>query len=392
MDVLQHTNRELADADGRRRELDLQMKVEQLERLELLGRLSGSVAHDFNNLLMIILGYADIIAMGLPDGDPLNRPLDELRKAGERGAALTKQLLSLGRHRAVHPQAFELAATVREMEGFLRRLIPRNIDLRVEAPVPAWCHGDAGQMEQVLVNLAVNARDAVGPGGQVSITVVNAPDGVQLAVADSGCGMDADTLAHVFDPFFTTKAEGRGTGLGLPTVQSIVSEHGGELRIDSTPGVGTTVIVILPVAQPAAATPAGNPADVAPVILVVDDDRTVRRMLEVLLTREGFRVLPAADAQEALARSAAQPGAIAAVLTDVVLPDLDGCDLAGRLRAGRPGLPAIFMSAHGLDGTLAPRINGQSDWFIHKPFVPQAVVQTVGEAAGVVRRGAPQES
>ncbi len=249
----------------------------------------------------------------------------------------------------------------------------------------------AGQMEQVLVNLAVNAGDAVGSGGQVSITVVNTPDGVQIAVADSGCGMDAETLAHVFDPFFTTKAEGRGTGLGLPTVQSIVSEHGGELRIDSAPGVGTTVLVLLPASQDGAAAGTDGTAS-SPVILVVDDDRTVRRMLEVLLTRDGLRVLTAADAHEALAINAAHAGVIDAVLTDVVLAGLNGCDLADRLRAERPALAAIFMSAHGVDRALAQRINGQFDRFIAKPFVPQAVVAMVRESLGHPRPGAPGHS
>ena len=386
MRTLDQSNRDLADGDVKQREPDLQRNVAQLERLELLGRLSGSVAHDFNNLLTVILGYADIIAAGLPPGDPLNRPLDELRRAGERGAALTKQLLSLGRQRAIQPQAFDMAAQVRGIEEFIRRLIPRNIDFLVRAGAPAWCHGDAGQMEQVIVNLAVNARDAVDAGGRVTITVATVADGVEVAVADTGCGMDAETLEHVFDPFFTTKPEGRGTGLGLPTVQSIVNEHGGELRIDSAPGAGTTVIVLLPPAQ-AASEANARPASESPaVILVVDDDRTVRRMLEMLLTREGFTVLPAADAEEALVISTTRDGAIDALMTGVVLPGIDGCELAARLRAERPALGAIFMSVHPVDGAVA-RCDEQLDRFIAKPFVPHAVAETVREVVAAAARG-----
>jgi nitrogen-specific signal transduction histidine kinase/CheY-like chemotaxis protein len=385
MNTIEQATDALSNQDLRAREQLLERKVAQLERLELMGRLAGGIAHDFNNLLTVILGYTDLLECDVEPGGPMAKAVAEVRRAGERGAALTRQLLALGRQQAARPQPVDLADVVRGMESFLRRLIPEDVRLEVHTAPDAWAIGDRGQFEQVVTNLVVNARDAMRRGGTLQVEVTVEDDVVHLKVRDTGDGMDEETLARIFDPFFTTKTEGRGTGLGLPTVQSILRLYGGDIHLKSAPGLGTTADVWLPKGrgpEPAAGIVNVDPGvgAVAGTVLLVEDDRTVRRIVEVTLTRAGYLVLPAADGSEAVAISRAHGGHVDLVMSDLVLPDTNGFDLAARLRAEREHLKWVFISAHTDHPVLARCVQEDQSSFLPKPFSAQQVVDVVRQA------------
>jgi CheY-like chemotaxis protein len=346
------------------------------------------VAHDFNNLLTAILGFTDVLLDGRPASDPAAGPLAEIRKAGERAAALTGQLLAFSRHQALESKVLDLNPVVAGLEGLLRRLIGEDVDLRVRLGRDAGAvRADPAQLEQVVVNLAVNARDAMPRGGRLEIVTRAAPAAggagprAVLEVTDTGVGMDAATRARIFEPFFTTKELGKGTGLGLATVYGIVKQFGGTVDVESAPGRGTTFRVALPQHRPV---PAGadGPAPRAPdggreTVLLVEDDDAIRSVVRTVLQRTGYTVLAAGTGAEALRLSAGHAGPVDLLITDVVMPGMNGRELADRLAAARAGLRVLFMSGYTDDAVLRHDVLAERVPFLHKPFLPDVLARKV---------------
>ncbi|MBX3468632.1 MAG: response regulator [Planctomycetes bacterium] len=381
-----------------RTQQELREKEEQLlhaQKLEAIGRLAGGVAHDFNNLLTVIMGYAEVL-LRRPPADPLAREmLEEIQAASERASSLTAQLLTFSRKQVVQPRPLDLDGVVSDMHRLLRRVIGDDVVLETCHAAGGRVLADRGQLEQVLLNLAVNARDAMPGGGRLTIEtgrVTVGPDEaatlglagpgphVTLSVSDTGEGMDEATRARIFEPFFTTKEQGKGTGLGLSTVYGIVRQSRGAIDVRSAPGAGATFRILLPAA------PAG-PADAAPgrgaaprrgseTILLVEDDPTVRRLLEQVLATAGYTVLAAADAAQALALARGHPARIHLLLTDLVMPRLGGRALARRLAVERPDLAVLLMSGHAEEDGLDTPAAG----FIQKPVRLEQLLEKVREA------------
>jgi CheY-like chemotaxis protein len=376
--------------------------------MESLGRLAGGVAHDFNNLLTVMRGYADVLHDQLSSEDPRLGEVREIRHAADRATALTRQLLAVSRRQVLQPREVDLNALVHEMERMLHRVLGPGIRVITERRHrPAWVRADPGQLEQVLLNLAVNARDAMPDGGSLGIRTgrrtiepgqeppgapdLRAGEFVVLEVRDTGVGMDRDTLGKIFEPFFTTKPDGDGTGLGLSTVYGIVQQSGGFVTVESAPGAGATFRILLPAVAPPAR-PASEPAvrEAAPRrpgrarVLVVEDDDGVRRLARRILEQYGYAVLTAADGAEALAVMAGEAAGVDVVVSDLVMPELTGRELIGRLRERWPGLPALLLSGHSGEESgplgLAP---GQA--FLQKPFSPDALVAAIEELLADVR-------
>jgi two-component system, cell cycle sensor histidine kinase and response regulator CckA len=380
---------------------DLRRSEEQLrqsQKMEAIGRLAGGIAHDFNNLLTAILGYSEVLLHRLPAPDPLRRDVEEIKKAGDRAAALTRQLLAFSRRQVLQPKVLDLNAVVANMENMLRRLIGEDVELvTVLGRNLGAVKADPGQLEQVIVNLVVNARDAMPQGGWLTIETARSESPeeaggyrptvgwVVLTVMDTGVGMDAETQAHLFEPFYTTKEAGKGTGLGLSTVYGIVTQSGGRIRVESAPGKGTTFRVYLPRAEQELPGAAGRPRlFVMPgrgteTVLLVEDEEAVRSLTSEILRMNGYRVLEAGDGEEALLLSGRHEGPIALLLTDVVMPRLSGFDLAGRLRALRPGLKVLYMSGHTDIADIPPEGPASGAAYIQKPFSPAVLARTVRE-------------
>ncbi len=373
----------------------------QAQRMEAVGRLAGGVAHDFNNLLTVILGSASLLSEDLEQDHPGQPRLHEIGAAARSAAALTAQLLAFSRQGVTQPAVISVNDVVRHAEPLLRRLIGDHIALAV-APadtLPA-VRADPGQIEQVLINLVANARDAMPDGGRILVTttehVVSTAESartpglrpgkyVALAVTDSGIGMDAATQSRVFEPFFTTKELGKGTGLGLATVYGIVKQGGGWIGVESSPGSGTTFTVLLPTlgAAPPQVAPTVSPPQPreggTETLLVVEDRADTRSAVAEILRRRGYHVLEAADADEAEAVAAAHPGDIHLLLTDVVMPGANGRQLASRLCASRPSLRVLFMSGYpndviGRHGVLDAEVS-----FIQKPFLSDQLLRKIRE-------------
>jgi two-component system cell cycle sensor histidine kinase/response regulator CckA len=384
----------------KRKELERQLLVSQ--RLEAIGRLAGGVAHDFNNLLTIILGYTDLLLHQMGDGDGYRPDVEAIRNAGLRGAKLTAQLLAIGRHQMTEPTVVSVHEVVGGMEGVLRRLVPSDVELRV-AVEPASLVIDPAQLEQVLLNLVVNAADAMPDGGRLVVeagettladvwpaTTGDVPPGrwTRLRVADTGTGMDPQVLDRCFEPFFTTKARDKGTGLGLATVHGIVDQLGGYVDLVSAPGVGTTVTVYLPACDPLANVVAETGGARRPEsrrvrapsgrVLVVEDEEPLRRLAVDVLSSEGYDVVSAAGGVEALAQVDAEPeGRIDLLVTDVIMPEMTGVELAERLSERRPGLPILYLSGYTGDAMDSLEAIRQSNNFLAKPFTTRQLVQRV---------------
>lgn len=378
----------------------LENRLRQSQRLEAVGMLAGGVAHDFNNILNVIGGYTTLIESELNESDPMREDVAEISRATERAAALTRQLLAFSRQQTLRPRVIQLNDVVSGMEKLLRRLISEDIEIGVELAPDLWSvHADPGQMEQVLTNLAVNARDAMPQGGRLGIATRNerlglpsssveggvpAGDYVVLTVEDTGEGMDEDVRERVFEPFFTTKGPGRGTGLGLSTVYGIVDQSGGHIRVDSHPGRGSRFELYLPRNDGEAEVPApaseeyGETEGGNETILVVDDEESIRRLLIRVLENCGYRVLVAADPADALENVLPQHGGeIDLLLADVVMPQMSGPDLADIITASRPGLKTIFMSGY-TDEKLATRMISRR--LLKKPFAAPDLLKAVREA------------
>jgi CheY-like chemotaxis protein len=358
------------------------------------------VAHDFNNLLTGIMNYVELCRDELPTPHPAREYLDEITHDAERSAGIARQLLAFARKQVIAPQVLDLNDALAGMLKMLRHLLGEDIDLTWQPGAVLWeVRLDPSQLDQILANLTVNARDAIGGVGALAIETRNATLGpadcaefadavpgeyVMLAVSDSGCGMDADTLRHLFEPFFTTKGVGEGTGLGLglATIYGIVRQNGGFIAVTSELGKGTTFRIYLP--RSAAAGAPATAAAALPAcrggtetILLVEDERSVRTTSRLFLEALGYTVLAAADPEDAIHLAAAQPGVIDLLVTDVVMPGLNGCDLARHLASQRPTLKCLFMSGYTAD-TIAHRgLLDQDLHFLAKPFLRDGLARKV---------------
>jgi signal transduction histidine kinase/CheY-like chemotaxis protein len=361
---------------------ELRAQLERAQRLEAVGRLAGGVAHDFNNLLTVILAGAELALEhpGLPT--TLRAEMESIGEAGQRASALTRQLLAFSSRQVLRPEVLDLNAVVRGIERMLRRLLGEDIHIELALGEGlGWVEADPGQLEQVILNLAVNARDAMPRGGILRLGTSSGPGGtVRLTVADTGMGMEPEVLARAFEPFFTTKEPGEGTGLGLSTVYGIVKQSRGDIAVESAPGAGSTFTITLPCVAEAASP---RPAPAAPgidrgmgTILLVEDDEAVRRLTARMLVRVGYFVLEAASGEEALSLAEAVESSVDLLLTDVVMPGLDGPTLAARL----PTLPVLFMSGYH-DAAIRHRGAFSGDLpFLGKPFDLATLARRVGEA------------
>jgi PAS domain S-box-containing protein len=378
---------------------DAEAQLVQAQKMEAVGRLAGGIAHDFNNLLTVIGGNVQLLLADTPDGDPARADLEETERAVKRAAGLTRQLLAFSRRQVMQPRTVDVPALVGELRRLLARVIGEDVELRAEVPPGVWpVRADPGQLEQVLVNLAVNARDAMPAGGVLRITARNAagpkelPAGLRTAVgpgehvllevADSGVGMDAATLARVFEPFYTTKPEGKGTGLGLSTVYGIVSQSGGSVWLDSAPGRGTTAWVCLPrdTSPDDGHAPVPPPAAVHGgdgTVLLLEDEPDVRAMVARILRRAGMRVIEARSPEDALGLAAVHAGEIDLVLSDVVMPRVAGPALVEQLRKGFPELRVLYMSGYTDDALLRHGVLNPGVELIEKPFAPDELVRRV---------------
>jgi PAS domain S-box-containing protein len=381
---------------------DKEEQLRQSQKMDAIGRLAGGIAHDFNNLLTVILGYAEQTLDRLGEGDPRRRATEEIQNAAERAASLTRQLLAFSRKQMLESKPLDLNRTTSGTAELLRRLLGEDIELSVKLD-PALGHvlADEHQMQQVIMNLAINARDAMPDGGQLTLATSNAdlddsdvaqhlplPPGryVTLLVGDTGVGMDAETRARVFEPFFTTKELGKGTGLGLATVYGIVKQTGGWIWVDSEPGQGAVFRVYLPRCDAAgAAVPSERRPEPAELprgeetVLLVEDEPMVRDLMRDTLEGQGYRVLIAGSGEEALAAATAHGGSLDLLVTDVVMPRMRGTDLAARLVPDHPRLRVLFMSGYADDAGLRHGVRDGQAAFLQKPFTRPALALKVRE-------------
>jgi PAS domain S-box-containing protein len=403
--------RVIVDAEGGRKlvgtvqdisdRAQLEAQLRQAQKMEAIGTLAGGVAHDFNNVLTVILSYSGIILQAMKEGDRFQGEIAEINRAAERAGDLTRQLLTFSRHQAVRTRTLSLNDVVTDVERMLRRIIPANISLVLRlSPDAALVQGDVVQLEQVLVNLVVNARDAMPNGGAIAIETSNVtleanepplppntPGGafVMLVVTDTGIGMDESVRARIFEPFFTTKEAGKGSGLGLATVYGIVQQFGGQIWVYSEPEVGTTFKVYLPARSTAADTPASGVRTAGlsrgtETILLVEDEAPVRQAAKTILERAGYRVLDAANAHLALDVFRQRADEIDLVMTDMIMPGMNGRELAEQLRDLRPGVRLLFTSGYTDDTVLRHSLRDSDSHFVQKPFHPQMLTEKVREA------------
>jgi len=374
----------------------LQQQLTQSQKMEAIGRLAGGVAHDFNNLLTVITSYSDLVYQDLPPDDPRRDDVDQVRKAADGAAALTRQLLAFSRQQVLEPKVIDLNSVVDNLKKILQRVIGEDVELTtVLAAELAAVKADVSQIEQILMNLAVNARDAMPTGGKLTIETTNVDydperqqrsDGstefVMLAVTDTGTGMDEATKARIFEPFFTTKQPGKGTGLGLATVYAIVTQAGGFIWVYSELGHGTSFKIYLPQVDAVATTAAVARVDLrrgTETVLLVEDAAAVRAVTRQVLQRQGYNVLEASDGEDALHLAARYQGTIDLVLTDVVMPRAGGRELAERLLTVRPDTRVLYMSGYTDDSVVRHGILEGGVAYLQKPFSPEGLARKVRE-------------
>lgn len=378
----------------------LEEQLRQSQKLEAVGQLAGGIAHDFNNLLTVIEGYAEMMrAEQLPD-DPQREPLDEILVAAQRAASLTRQLLAFSRRQVLQPVRLSLNANVASTQRMLGRLLGEHIQIRTELADDLWdVWADPGQIDQIILNLAVNGRDAMERGGTLTIETSNVEVGesearkmgasageyARLSISDTGTGMDDETKRHIFEPFFTTKEVGRGTGLGLSTVYGIVKQSGGCISVSSEPEQGSTFSICLPRARgvagaaPGSATPGGAHAT-GSTVLLVEDDPTVQQLVSTMLKSGGYRVIATTSPAEALRICSEFTTRIDLLLTDMVLPEGDGGEVAENAVALRPGLKVLFMSGYTEHPVLRNPHFDRTAPFLQKPFTKAALMSKIREA------------
>jgi two-component system, cell cycle sensor histidine kinase and response regulator CckA len=382
----------------------LEAQVRQASKMDALGQLAAGIAHDFNNLLSVIISYSEMLAEGLKQGDPMRADLNEIRGAGGRAVTLTSQLLAFSRQQVLQPTLVNLGEVILGMENILRRLIGANVELITTGSRNMdGILVDPGQMEQVLMNLVVNARDAMPSGGKVTIEAadvvldakyaaehvgVKAGPHVRLSVSDTGTGMDRATLARMFEPFFTTKSSGKGTGLGLATVFGIVRQSGGTIWVDTVLGRGTTFEVLFPAtAAMGGARTASQPrerrlARGSETILVVENEEAVRVLASAILRRCGYDVLEAQSGGDAFLLCEQHSTTIHLLLTDMVMPRMSGRQLAERLLIIRPEMKVLYMSGYTDDPVVRLGVQDATIAFLQKPITPESLTRKVREALG----------
>jgi PAS domain S-box-containing protein len=398
-DALQGFEMIVEDITERR---SLENQFRQSQKMEAVGRLAGGVAHDFNNLLTAMLGYADLLGEQFSNDDPRQRDLEEIRRAAERAAALTRQLLAFSRKQVLQPRPLDLSAIVGGIEKMLRRLIGEDVQLVTRSGEGLGrIKADAGQIEQVIMNLAVNARDAMPNGGLLTIETDNIEldenyarthpsvtpgQYVMLGVSDNGCGMDAEVKWHLFEPFFTTKERGRGTGLGLATVYGIVQQSGGHISVYSEPGLGTTFRIYFPrLAQDAAEAAESSvavraePPRGSETVLLVEDEDAVRTLAHEVLHRQGYRVIPARNGADAIQQSEQATAPIHLLVTDIVMPGISGRELVKMLAPVRPDMKVLYISGYSDHTLVAPGAEAAAA-FLQKPFTPDRLARAVRRA------------
>ena len=391
----------------------LERQLLEAQKMEAVGRLAGGVAHDFNNLLQVIAGYTELARAAAPGGAALHEHLDEISGAGRRAAQLVQQLLAFGRRQVLQPEEVELGELVTDLLGMIRRVIGEHIAVRYrDSEAALWIDADRGQIEQALLNLCVNARDAMPQGGELTLRLaaidelpaaVRQPDSepagargagfVRLSVSDTGSGIDAETRQHIFEPFFTTKEAGRGSGLGLATACGIVRQHGGEIALESEPGAGAEFSIYLPRVVPPVPSEESDrvgrrasaadgrlpetPAAHAITILVAEDDDRVRDLTVRVLTRAGYRVLAAPDGVAALELFGAHADEIGLVVLDVVMPRMGGRAVYDRLREVAPAIPVLFSSGYSGDGLHTDFVLEEGLHLIEKPHTPRELLERI---------------
>jgi PAS domain S-box-containing protein len=366
----------------------LEGQLRQSQKMEAIGRLAGGIAHDFNNILTVIRMSSEFLLMDMPESDEKFEDAREIMKAADRASKLTRQLLAFSRHQVLNPAVLSLNEVITGMDGMVRRVVPENIEVITDLAADLrLVKADSGQMDQVVLNLVINAADAMPEGGRLSIRTSNTtldamfsarhldvPPGqyVCLTVADTGIGMDEETRARIFEPFFTTKGVGKGTGLGLSTVHGIVSQSGGTIWVYSEPGLGTTFKIFLPRAE-GTATPTRVRTVEEPTtppnetILLAEDEEPTRIAINRNLTRVGYTVIDASNGVEALRLAESYPGKIDLLLTDSMMPEMGGVELVKQLREKLPGIGVLMMSGYTED--IAPALgDGGNEFFIEKPF------------------------
>jgi len=395
-DVLEAIAEDITD----RRLLEEQLR--QAQKMDAVGRLAGGVAHDFNNLLMVISGYTEVMLDQLTLGHPLYAKAEAIQQASDRATTLTRQLLAFSRKQLLELKVIDVNAIVADMERLLRPLIGEDIELTTSlAPAVGCTRADAGQLEQVIMNLVVNAKDAMPNGGKICIrttsvtlddtyrpenTFIKHGPYVMISVSDTGQGMDRETQARIFEPFFTTKEKGKGTGLGLSTVYGIIKQSGGYVFVQSELGRGTVFTIYFPrVDEPSEALAA--PASLAAVggtetILLVEDEESVRQLVRETLESRGYHVLEAPNGQDALAVASSHPDTIHLIITDVVMPGMSGHELVQQLLPVRPGAKVLYLSGYAEDAFASPLPADGKKTFLQKPFTLQSLSRKVREVLG----------
>jgi signal transduction histidine kinase len=398
--LVSKVQRAMKEVEERAEHRRLEQQLRQAQKMEAVGRLAGGVAHDFNNLLTVINGYSQLISSRLPAGDSIRTDAEEILRAGIRAASLTRQLLAFSRKQILAPVVLNLNRIVSEVEKMLHRLIGEDIELITSlAPGLGNVKADPGQIEQVIMNLAVNARDAMSNGGKLTLETANvsldegyvrhhagAQTGphVMLGVSDTGIGMDQETQSHLFEPFFTTKEPGKGTGLGLSTVYGIVKQSSGSIWAYSEPGQGATFKIYLPRVDVPADSSKPTQRRVGlqrgtETILLVEDSEGVRKLMHHILTRNGYTLLAAENGEQAFQMMEQHAGSIHLLLTDIVLPGIGGPEIAHRMRALRPGIRVLFTSGYTDRGVVENGVLESGVAFLQKPFAADELCRKVRE-------------
>ncbi len=400
--------RELRAAKMRHDRTRLEEQFRQAQKMEAVGRLAGGVAHDFNNLLTVITGYSDMLLAGKDLKESQRTALEQIRKSAERGGALTHQLLAFSRRQPLEAKMVKINDLMLQVEKMLRRLIGEDIELvTLAAASQDLVEADPGRLEQVVMNLVVNARDAMPNGGKLTLESsthnlgdfsskelgVKAGLFVCIAINDTGVGMDEATQSHLFEPFFTTKNPGRGTGLGLATAYGIIRQSGGAIAFTSEVGQGTTARIYLPVVQPKGSAAADQAAEAPPVtgaetILLVEDEVRVRKLIVDVLTARGYRVLEASRGTDALRVCEQHEGEIDLAVVDVVMPEISGPELVKRVAGSRPRMSVLYISGYTDEAVLHHGIPQSGAAFLQKPFLPDALARKIREVLDSRRNAA----